>query len=42
MDLVGYCAEPPMVVYEYMEQGNLFDRLFAEVSGCISFIFNFN
>ena len=28
VELMGYCASPPMLVFEYMEQGTLHDRLF--------------
>ena len=27
IDLMGYSPSPPILVYEFMEQGNLFDRL---------------
>lgn len=31
VDLMGFCTDPPALIYEYMEQGNLFDRLFNKV-----------
>ena len=31
MDLVGFCANPPILIYEFMEQGNLSVRLFDKV-----------
>ena len=34
VDLVGFCFDPPMLVYEFMEQGNLADRLCDSVSLC--------
>lgn len=31
VDLMGYCLYPPTLIYEYMEQGNLHDKLFNKV-----------
>ena len=28
VELLGFCRSPPMLLYEYMENGNLYDRLF--------------
>lgn len=28
---MGYCVQPPMLVYEFMEEGSLGDKLFQEV-----------
>ena len=27
VDLLGFCSQPPSLVYEFMEEGNLYDRL---------------
>ena len=32
VDLVGFSFDPPMLVYKFMEQGNLADRLCDTVS----------
>lgn len=32
VDLMGFCLSPPMLVYEYMERGNLYDQLFKVAS----------
>ena len=31
VDLVGYCSSPPILVYEYLEGGSLYDRMFKSV-----------
>ena len=32
VDLVGYCSNPSVLVYEYMEVGNLHNRMFKTVT----------
>ena len=32
VDLVGYCSNPSVLVYEYMEEGNLHNRMFKTVT----------
>lgn len=34
---MGYCFSPPMLVYEYMEEGNLHEWLFTDVCTCSVF-----
>ena len=29
---MGYCLQPPALIYEYMEEGSLSDKLFQKVS----------
>ncbi|XP_065887583.1 uncharacterized protein [Dysidea avara] len=32
VELMGYCSKPPMLIYEFMEQGSLHQRLFKKPS----------
>ena len=29
--LVGYCSKPPILIYEFMERGDLYDQMFKKV-----------
>ncbi len=36
VDLLGYCKDPPALIFEYMEQGSLFDHLHKKVTLLLS------